>query len=105
MSLDKSRNFSVFEDKGKDFPIPPGYKDLKVHFVYDVKPDGTRKARFVAVGHLIPLPANESSYSSVVSLRGLRLVIFIAELNKLQIWGTDIGNAYIQAFTKELLFV
>ena len=43
----------------------------------------------------------ESVYSSVVSLKGLRLVVFLAELNDLEIWCTDIGNAYLEAYTKE----
>jgi hypothetical protein len=30
-----------------------------------------------------------------VSLRSLRTVIFLAELNKLKIWAADIGNAYL----------
>ena len=40
-------------------------------------------------------------YSSVVSLKGLRLVVFLSELNGLKVWGTDIGNAYLEAVTKE----
>jgi Reverse transcriptase (RNA-dependent DNA polymerase) len=34
-------------------------------------------------------------YSSVVSLQGFRLVLFLAELNGFQLWATDIGNAYL----------
>ena len=51
------------------------------------------KARLVAGGHLTPDPI-ESIYSGVVSIRSLRLVIFLAKLNKLVVWGADIGNAY-----------
>ena len=43
----------------------------------------------------------ESVYSGVVSLKGLRLVLFLAELNGLQAWSTDIGNAYLEAKPKE----
>jgi hypothetical protein len=46
----------------------------------------------------IPL---ESVYSGVVSLRGLRIITFLAELNGLDLWETDIGNAYLEAFTTE----
>ena len=35
------------------------------------------------------------------SLRCIRLVLFVAELNQLDSWWTDIGNAYLEAFTKE----
>jgi Reverse transcriptase (RNA-dependent DNA polymerase) len=40
-----------------------------------------------------------------VSLCGFRLVIFLAELNHLQIWATDISNAYLDAYTSEKLYV
>jgi hypothetical protein len=46
-------------------------------------------------------PNTESVYSGVVSLRGIRLVISLAELNALELWGADIGNAYLEAKTKE----
>jgi hypothetical protein len=50
--------------------------------------------RLVADGHLTDIPL-ESVYSGVVSLRGFRIGLFLAELNHLKIWATDIGNAYI----------
>jgi hypothetical protein len=31
----------------------------------------------------------------------LRIVTFLAELNGLDLWATDIGNAYLEAFTME----
>ena len=46
-----------------------------------------------------------SIYSGVVSLRGIRLVLFLAELNGLDSWSTDIGNAYLEAFTKEKVYI
>jgi hypothetical protein len=39
----------------------------------------------VADSHLMDIPL-ESVYSSVVSLRGLRIVIFLSELNGLDHW-------------------
>ena len=54
----------------------------------------------VADGHLTDVPL-ESVYSGVVSLRGLRIVLFLAELNGLDTCATDIGNAYLEAHTKE----
>ena len=92
--------YNTFIDKGKGAPIPPGYKKIRCHFVYDVKHDGRHKARLVAGGHLTDTPVG-SVYSSVVSLKGLRLVVFLAELNGLLIWGTDVGNAYLEAQTRE----
>ena len=39
--------------------------------------------------------------SRVVSLRSIHLALFLAELNGLESWGTDIGNVFLKAFTKE----
>ena len=47
----------------------------------------------------------DSTYSSVVSLRGLKATIFIAELNNLETLSTDVGNAYLEAFTDEKIFI
>ena len=47
----------------------------------------------------------ESVYSGVVSLKGLRLIMFLAELNNLDIWATDVGNAYLEARTQEKVFI
>ena len=60
--------------------------------------------RLVADCCLIPEPV-ENIYSGVVSFRHLRLVIFLGELNNLELWGGDIGNAYLEAYTHEKLFI
>ena len=71
--------------------------------VYDCKNDGRFRARLVADGHKTETPL-EGVYSGVVSLRGLRLVLFLAELNELETWGTDVRSAYLQAPTREKLY-
>ena len=86
-------------------PFPPdGFQKIRVHFVYAVKHDGRFKARLVADGHLTKEPV-ESIYSGVVSLRSLRMVVFLSQLNKLEIWGADVGNAYHEAYTDEKLCI
>ena len=55
-------------------------------------------------GHLTPEPI-ENIYFGVGSLRNLRLVIFLGKLNHLELWGADIGNAYLKAFTDEKLYI
>ena len=47
----------------------------------------------------------ESIYSGSVSIRSLRLVIFLAKLNNHEVWGADKGNAYLEAKTKEKLYI
>jgi hypothetical protein len=53
---------------------------------------------------LTDVPIN-SVYSGVVSLRGMRMLIFLAELNGLKTWATDIGNAYLEAKTSKKLYI
>ena len=72
--------------------------------MFAVKFDGRHKAGLVADGHLTPEPI-ENSYSGVVSLRNLRLVIFLGKLNHLDVWGADIRNAYLEPFTDEMLYI
>ena len=92
--------YEAFEDIGLGAPLPKGYTKIPCHFVYDVKHDGRHKARMVAGGHRTETPT-DSVYSGVVSLAGIRAVTFLAELNDLELWGTDIGNAYLESYTKE----
>ena len=47
----------------------------------------------------------DSVYSGVVSLRSLRMVIFLSELNQLELWGADVGNAYLEAYTQEKVYI
>ena len=54
----------------------------------------------MADGHLTDIPV-ESDYSGVVSLRGFRLLVFLAELNGIELWGTNISSAYLEAYTKK----
>jgi hypothetical protein len=94
--------YDTFRDLGhKDTASPlTGYKKICTHLIYDCKHDGKHKAWMVAEGHLTDIPL-ESVYSGVVSLCGTRIITFLAKLNGLDLWATDIGNAYLEAFTME----
>jgi Reverse transcriptase (RNA-dependent DNA polymerase) len=100
LELKQLNEYDTFVDLGPGQPIPSGYKRIHTHLIYAVKHDGRHKARMVADGHLTDVPL-ESVYSGVVSLRSLRLVLFLAELNELEAWATDVGNAYLEATTNE----
>jgi len=100
--LDSIKSYDTFKDNG--YKVPAGYKPCRVHFVFDVKHDGRHKARLVANGALTEAPL-ESVYSGVVSLRGIRVLAFLSELNNMELWATDIGNAYLEAETKEKLYI
>ena len=110
--LDSIHSYEVFKmhekaqyDKQKKvLNAPPGYQKIRVHLIFAVKYDDRQKARLVADGHLTPGPV-ESIYSGVGSLRNLRLVVFLGKLNNLELWGADIGNAYLEALTEQKLYV
>ncbi len=106
LELSQIHEYEVFEDQGhKSIAKPPaGYKQIHVHLIYDVKHDGRHKACLVADGHLTDVPL-DSVYSGVVSLHGFCLVLFLAELNGLETWATDIGNAYLEARTSERVYI
>ena len=112
LEMESMAEYKVFKkwekailDKHKKVKNPPkGYQRIKVHLVFAVKFDGRHKARLVADGHLTPEPIENIHYG-VVSLRNLRLVIFLGKLNNLELWGADIGNAYLEAFTDEKLYI
>ena len=70
--------------------------------MFAVNFDGRHKSRLVADGHLNPEPIG-NIYSGLVSLRNLRMVICLGKLNNLDLWGADIGNVYLEAFTDEKL--
>ena len=81
-------------------PVPHSHTQISVQFVFDAKEDGRCKARLVACGNFTPEP-EEAIYSSVASLRSLRYVTFIAELNGHNLMQGDIGNAYLESYTQE----
>ena len=74
----------TFIDSGEDRKPPGGCKRINVHLIFDIKNDGRHKARCVADGHLTDIQV-DTFYSGVVSLRGLRIMLLLAELNKLDI--------------------
>jgi hypothetical protein len=80
-----------------------GY-EIQFQMIYDVKHDGCYKACLVAGGHLTE-PNTESVYSGVVSLQRIQLIIFLAEVNKVELWGADVGNTYLEALTKEKVYI
>ena len=97
-------DYDTFLDKGKNFAIGKDYKKITVHLVFACKHDGRRKARLVAGGHLTDTPI-DSVYSSVVSLRAIRLLTFVAELNNVEVWCTDVGNACLESYTQEKVYI
>ena len=102
--MDQIKEYKTFTDLGKGTRIPHGYQKIYVHVVWDCKFDLRCKAKLVASGNLTP-PTTDNAYSGIVSLDGVRTVLFLAELNGLQLCAADIGNAYLESKTREKLAV
>jgi hypothetical protein len=100
MEMDQLHECDAFHDKGIGTAPGEGFKKIIVHLVCAVKHDGRHKARLCANGNLTETPTH-GVCSGVVSLKSLRTVLFLAELNGLQSWATDIGNAHLEAETSE----
>lgn len=66
--------------------------------------DFTRKARLVAGGHKTA-PPTQLTYSSVVSRESVRVAFLLAALNDVDIVAADVGNAYLNAETKEKVYI
>jgi len=98
------QNIAVaFKFLEKDAPVPVGYQFISCHFIFDVKLDGTRKARYVAGGHMTEAPSS-ITYASVVSRDSIRILLVIAALNGLEVSSCDIRNAYINAKPRERVY-
>ena len=113
MELDQINEYQVFIDHGiakydsqakRVMNAPQGNQIIKADLDVACIHDGHHKARLVAGGHLTPVLI-DSIYSGVVSTRSLRLSIFLPKLNNMEVWGADIGNAYLEATTKEKLYI
>ena len=61
-----------------------------------MKVDGKWKGQLVAQGDMTP-ELDKSVYSSVATLRSLCIVVFLAELDGLELMQGDIGNAYLES--------
>jgi Reverse transcriptase (RNA-dependent DNA polymerase) len=89
----------TFIDHGK-IPYLEGYKNIIVHFVFDIKHGLRHKARLVAGGHLTD-PNTDGTYSGVVNLRTMLISITVGEMNGLKIMVGDVSSAYFEAYTQE----
>jgi Reverse transcriptase (RNA-dependent DNA polymerase) len=106
LELSQINKYLTFLDNGhhSSSVASTGYKKIRVHLVFDVKHDGRHKAILVADGHVIDVQF-DSVESGVVSIRGCRLTLFLAELNNLEIWSTDIGNTYLESYSAEKVYI
>lgn len=93
--------FKILENDEK---TPGGYSLSSCKIIFDVKMDGTRKARFVKAGHLTEDP-DGSRYAGVVSRESVRIALTYAALNGVDVFAADIRNAYLQAAPSEKHYI
>lgn len=95
------------EELRKTPQLLPGFKNITLHMVFDIKMDGlfTRKARLVADGHKTGEAPAHTTYSSVVSRESVRLAFLHAALNGLEVMSCDVSNAYLNAPCKEKIWI
>ena len=100
-ALDKAQ---VFRYQPSHFKIPKDYQYAPLRIIFDIKQEDLRhKARLVAGGHVVDSSMYES-YSSVVQTMTVRLLQTVALKHDLKIVTGDIGNAFVQALTKEKIW-
>jgi hypothetical protein len=104
LEIDQLHEYNTFHDKGIGTTPGEEFKKIRVHLVYACKHDGRHKARLCATGNLTEILIN-SVHSGVISLKSLCTVIFLAELNALETWATNIGNTYLEAETSKKVFI
>jgi hypothetical protein len=104
LEMSQLNDYNMFKDLGYKAEAPAGYKKIRMHLVFDCKHDGRHKARMVADGHLTMVPV-DSIYLGVIFLQGLHMLVFLAELNDLETWSTDISNAYLEAEMKAKVYI
>ena len=105
LELKQLDEFKTFKLIPPGQPTPRGYKRIPYHFVFDIKFDGRLKSRLVAGGHRTPDVPKEDVFSPVVGMEAIRLGFTLARLNGLEVCAGDIGNAYLNATTREKVFI
>lgn len=97
-ALIKMDTFKFVESRGD---IPSEYDYAPLHFVFDVKVDLRRKARLVIGGNVLDDRDPTDRYAPVMQLRSSRILAMLAKRKRHRLRIADIGNAYINADTRE----
>ena len=102
--LAQLEEFMVFRCLAPGEKLPEGYKQIPYHIVFDVKFDLRAKARLVADGNWTDL-VREDIYSGVVGMETVRMGFTLGELNGLKCCAGDVGNAFLNGYTREKIFI
>ena len=106
-AIDKEKK-KFFEHQAFDFlkegvDAPASHQRMRCHFVFDVKADGTFKARFVAGGNSVDSTGIPSSMS-VVETAHTRILFAITSGNGQNVLIGDLASAYLHANSIEKVF-
>jgi len=104
VEVDGIQEHGTFEFLPPGAKPPEGYQKARLRVIYDVKHDLRRKTRIVIGGDRVDA-TGLARYSSVVQLASIRLLNIIAKAQDLQCLAGDVGNAYLNAETKEKVYV
>ena len=92
-----------FDFKKAGFNPGPNYQYAPLRMIFAVKQDLRRKARLVIGGHLVDVLDN-NLYSSTVKGISVKILHVIAHQQQLKLLCGDVGNAFVNAHTNELVF-
>ena len=84
--------------------LSKGYKQTIYHFVFDVKFDLRHKARLVTDGNWTDVVC-DNTYLGVVRMDTVRTGFTLGDLNGLKFCAQDVGNAYLNSYTKEKIYI
>ena len=87
--------------KGEKYPV--GHTEVTCHIIFSLKLEMTQKARYVAGGHITDAPTY-TTYSRVVSRDTVRIGLFMAVLNNLDILVGDIQDDFLKDPTEKKIF-
>ena len=79
------------------------FQEIPCHIIFNITMDFTRKARFVAGGHMTEMPCSVT-YSSIVSRDSVKIAFLLAALNDLDIMACNISNTYLNVPCKEKIW-
>ena len=98
--LDQQHEHDMDKDIGKNLKLPSGCGKIHAHWAFGMKHDGRGKALLEDNGGLTEAPFS-SACQYILSLRGIRLVFFLAKFNELELRGTSIGSACLETKIKD----
>ncbi len=96
-------HLKCFDFKSPNFKPPADYQKAPLKLIFDIKSDLRYKARLVCQGFKVD-PRGLSTRATVVKNISVRLLDLVAAHTGLSVLTGDIGNAFVQAETKEKVY-